>query len=159
MPPVQGPAIALRRNSRSFFKEAVRAEVDRLIASSPSSIPDVELAQQLFAEAQAAPQQEAVQYTIAEIRKFKAILEANGATVLLFHMPSSPAYENTPLAAKSTKLASEAFPSASDWLDIAVDRSQLRWTDGMHLDPRSAALIARFMEDSSDKLMASKTRS
>ncbi|MFQ3452043.1 hypothetical protein PMN64_01755 [Bradyrhizobium sp. UFLA01-814] len=146
-----------RRHPKS--KEDVRAEVDRLIASSPSNAPDVELAKQLFVEAQAAPQQEAAQNTIAEIRKFKAILVSKGATVLLFHMPRSPDYEGTPLAAKSTKLASDAFPSASDWLDIAVDRSELRWTDGMHLDPRSAALVARLIGHSADKFMASKTGS
>ncbi|QIG92804.1 hypothetical protein [Bradyrhizobium sp. 6(2017)] len=140
-------------------KEDARVRVDRLIASPPSSSSGTELAPQILAEAQAVPQQEAVHRTIADIRKFKAILESNGAIVLLFHMPCSPEYENTPLATRSTELASDAFPSTSDWLNIAVDQSQLRWTDGIHLDPRSAALVARFIGHEVDKFMASKTGS
>jgi hypothetical protein len=51
-------------------------------------------------------------------------------------------------------MASEAFPNTDSWLPINVDPSQLRWTDGVHLDERSAALVSQAIEKSVENLVS-----
>ncbi|OKO71388.1 hypothetical protein AC629_39305 [Bradyrhizobium sp. NAS80.1] len=129
-------------------KEQVRSVVDRLIAQPPSDVVDSDLVQFAIKDAAALPPIDAVRRGLSDIRKYKALLESRGVKVLLFHMPYSLQYEATPYATFSTQMASEAFPNPDSWLPINVDPSQLRWTDGVHLDERSAAMVARAIEKS-----------
>lgn len=97
-------------------------------------------------EAKVLPSAEAARQGLLDIKRYKTLLESRGARVLLFHMPYSPQFEATPFADASTRMAAEAFPDAASWLTIGVDPSQLRWTDGVHLDARSAAMVGRAIE-------------
>ncbi|WP_143198725.1 hypothetical protein [Bradyrhizobium sp. AS23.2] len=129
-------------------KEQVRSGVDRLIAQPPSDVVDSALVQFAINDAATRPSIDAVRRGLSDIRKYKELLESRGAKVLLFHMPYSLQYEATPYATLSTQMASEAFPNPDSWLPINVDPLQLRWTDGVHLDERSAALVSQAIEKS-----------
>ncbi|NOJ38629.1 hypothetical protein [Bradyrhizobium australiense] len=39
-----------------------------------------------------------------------------------------------------------AFPDSNRQLSIEVNRSELRWADGVHLDERSAMIVAQATE-------------
>lgn len=138
----------------SFKKEQVRSVVDRLIAQPPSDVVNSDLVQFAMNDAAVRPPIDPVRRGLSDIRKYKALLESRGVKVLLFHMPYSLQYEATPFAMFSTQMASEAFPNADSWLPINVDLSQLRWTDGVHLDERSAAVVAQAIEGSIEGLTA-----
>jgi hypothetical protein len=132
-------------------QEQVRSFVDRLIAQPPSDVVDSALVQFALNDAATRPPIDVVRRGLSDIMKYKALLESRGAKVLLFHMPHSTQYEATPYATLSAQMASEAFPSRGSWLTIDVDPSQLRWTDGVHLDERSAALVSQAIEKSIEK--------
>ncbi|WP_354126556.1 hypothetical protein [Bradyrhizobium sp. RT9b] len=132
----------------SLKKEQVRSAVDRLIAQPPSDGVDSDLVQFAINDAAVLPPIDTVRRGLSDIRKYKALLESRGVKVLLFHVPYSLQYEATPFAMFSTQMASEAFPNTASWLPINVDPSQLRWTDGVHLDERSAALVSQSIEKS-----------
>jgi hypothetical protein len=38
------------------------------------------------------------------------------------------------------------FPDPRRWLRIDVNRNELRWADGVHLDERSAVIVTQAME-------------
>ena len=135
-------------------KRQISSQVARLIAEPPSDAINPDLVQLALNQAVDPPPRDAVLRGLSDIRKYKALLESRGVKVLLFHMPYSPRYEVTPYAVFSTELASEAFPNDNSWLRINVDRSQLRWTDGVHVDDRSAAIIAREIEQEVGNLTA-----
>lgn len=40
-----------------------------------------------------------------------------------------------------------AFPERDRWLLVAVDRNELRWADGVHLDERSALIVSQAIDD------------
>jgi hypothetical protein len=40
-----------------------------------------------------------------------------------------------------------AFPEPDRWLPLAVDRNELRWADGVHLDERSALIVSQAVDD------------
>ena len=130
-------------------KEQVRSRIDGLIAQPPSDTVDAGLVEQTMREARVIPSTEAIRQGLFDIQRYKTLLESRGAKVLLFHMPYSPQFEATPFAAASTRMAAEGFPDAASWLMISLDPSQLRWTDGIHLDTRSAAMVARAIEAAS----------
>ncbi|WP_342712165.1 hypothetical protein AAFG13_12485 [Bradyrhizobium sp. B124] len=130
-------------------KEQVRSRIDSLIAQPPSDTVDAGLAERTMHEARVMPSMEAIRQGLFAIQTYKTLLESRGAKVLLFHMPYSPQFEATPFAAASTRMAADAFPDAGSWLTIGIDPLQLRWTDGAHLDIRSAAMVARAIEAAS----------
>ena len=40
----------------------------------------------------------------------------------------------------------DAFPDRAAWLSIDAPPAELRWADGVHLDERSALIVARAIE-------------
>lgn len=45
------------------------------------------------------------------------------------------------------------FPDQERWLRIDVNRSELRWADGVHLDERSAVIISRSINEAFQKFL------
>ena len=74
------------------------------------------------------------------------MVEQRGARVFLFELPYSEPIEGTRFAATTRKIIHAAFSDSNRWLPIEVNRSELRWADGVHLDERSAVVVAQAME-------------
>jgi hypothetical protein len=74
------------------------------------------------------------------------MLEQRGARVLLFELPYAEPIEGSRFAATTREIVHAAFPDSKRWLPIEVDRSELRWADGVHLDERSAVIVTQAME-------------
>jgi hypothetical protein len=123
-------------------------EAERLLAAPPSDA----ISANTFSVVEAVRQtpletsSDRIKLNLVEIRRLKSILEARGARVLLFHVPCSTAIEEAPISSTTARLAHAEFSDAGSWLHFEVDRSQLRWRDGLHLDERSAILVARAIE-------------
>jgi hypothetical protein len=73
-------------------------------------------------------------------------LEARGSRVLLFELPYSEEIEDARAARITREIIHGAFPDPDRWLRIDVERNDLRWADGVHLDERSAVIVAQSME-------------
>jgi len=73
-------------------------------------------------------------------------LEQRGARVLLFEAPYVESIEGSRFATTSREIIRAAFPDSKTWLPIEVSRSELRWTDGVHPDERSAVILTQAVE-------------
>jgi hypothetical protein len=74
------------------------------------------------------------------------MVEQRGARVFLFELPYSDPIEGSRSAATTREIIHAAFPDSKRWLSIEVNRSELRWADGVHLDERSAVIVTQAME-------------
>ena len=75
-----------------------------------------------------------------------AAIEERGARVLLYELPYSEQLEGS-LSAKITReIVCTKFPDPKRWLRIDFTRSELRWADGIHLDERSALVVAESVD-------------
>lgn len=73
-------------------------------------------------------------------------LELRGARVLFLDMPCAQPIEEARFMRGMHEAVHNAFPDASRWLSIDLDRTELRWADGVHLDERSALLVSRNLD-------------
>ena len=83
---------------------------------------------------------------VAEISKLIADIEQRGSRALLLEVPLQSETEKTQMATISREIVAAAFPDKARWLYIEPVRSELRWADGVHLDERSALMVARSIE-------------
>ena len=123
-----------------------RREAEQLLARSPEDVVDGRAVRRAIGEASIPAPIGVIEKSLSEIRRLKFALEAKGVSVRLLHVPYSEAIETAPYASTTARLAAAAFPDQSAWLQVDVDRSQLRWADGVHLDERSAILVSRAIE-------------
>jgi hypothetical protein len=79
-----------------------------------------------------------------------------GARVLLFELPHVAEYEAARYASTTRDIVHARFPDPAQWLKVDFDRQQLRWPDGVHLDERSAVLIARSIDKSLPTLLGGR---
>jgi hypothetical protein len=84
----------------------------------------------------------AVQMNVARIRQLISSIEQAGTRVLLFELPCSAQLDESRLANVTREIVHAAFPDPARWLPIEYTRSELRWADGVHLDERSAVIVA-----------------
>jgi hypothetical protein len=74
-------------------------------------------------------------------------LEARGTKVLLFEVPAASEIFNHPQMQNTRRFIREELGARTDLrMDPVMDESELRWTDGAHLDERSAILVVRALE-------------
>ena len=74
------------------------------------------------------------------------MVEQRGARVFLFELPYAEPIEGSRSAAATREIIHTAFPDSKRWLSIEVNRSELYWADGVHLDERSAVIVTQAME-------------
>jgi hypothetical protein len=88
----------------------------------------------------------AVQMNVSRIEQLIAEVERKGSHVLLFELPCSAPLEGS-LSAKITReIVHTVFPHPGRWLHIDYARGELRWADGVHLDERSAVIVAQSID-------------
>lgn len=84
---------------------------------------------------------------VERIRQLTALIERRGARVLLFEVPYLDRIEETRSVKAARAMVHETFPERERWLSIAVERGELRWADGVHLDERSALIVSQAIDD------------
>jgi hypothetical protein len=94
---------------------------------------------------------ESVKPNINNLKRLILDLRRSGSKVLLFDLPFAPELQHS-THRLSTNLAHAQFTDLADWLPLAEDQSQLRWSDGVHLDARSSIVIAREMDRALSKM-------
>ena len=87
-----------------------------------------------------------VQFNVKRIEELIRIMEQRGARVFLFELPYAEPIEGSRSAATTREIVHAAFPDSKRWLFIEVNRSELRWADGVHLDERSAVIVTQAVE-------------
>jgi hypothetical protein len=97
----------------------------------------------------------AVRMNVMRIRELVQAIEQRGARVLFFELPYSAQLEESRSAKITREIVQAAFPDPHRWLRMDYPRDQLRWADGVHLDERSAVIVAA----SIDRVLSSLPRS
>lgn len=119
---------------------------DRLLAQPPGDFDNRIYVDRALQENNAADPADAVRANVERIRPLIADIERRGSRALLFEVPLQPAIEKSRSATVTRQIVAAAFPQQDQWLRIDPPLAELRWADGVHLDERSALLVARAIE-------------
>ncbi len=95
----------------------------------------------------------AVRANVTRIEQLIAAIERRGTRVLLYELPYSEQLEGSRSARITREIVHAKFPDPDRWLRIDFTRSELRWADGVHLDERSAVIIARSVDRTLSSLL------
>ncbi len=83
----------------------------------------------------------------AELKNLVEALEKEGVLVFLYELPIDPALQQSRYSKTDRSALAEALgPDNHRWLSLEYPADEIRWTDGAHLDERSAIIMARSLE-------------
>jgi hypothetical protein len=122
------------------------AALGRLLAQPPSEFDNRIYVERALQQENAEDPTAAVQRNAKRIEELIATLEQRGAQVLLFEAPVSAQLEQSRSARITREIVHARFPDSDRWLRIVFAGSELRWTDGVHLDERSAVIVAHSID-------------
>jgi hypothetical protein len=88
----------------------------------------------------------AVRNNVVRIAQLIPAIERRSARVLIFELPCSAELEEARSAKITREIVHTAFPDPGQWLHIDYSRDELRWADGVHLDQRSALIVAQSID-------------
>jgi hypothetical protein len=80
------------------------------------------------------------------MKQLVSALESRGCKVYFYELPYPGNIGGSHFAITARTLMHAAFPEAKQWLQLDHPRSELRWVDAAHMDERSAAIVAREMD-------------
>jgi hypothetical protein len=96
----------------------------------------------------------AARANVARIEQLIVAIERRGARVLLYELPYSEPLEGSRSAKITREIVHAKFPDPDRWLRVDFTRSELRWADGIHLDERSAVIVAQSIDRDLSSLLA-----
>ena len=83
----------------------------------------------------------------AELKHIVEILEMQSISVFFYELPLGPDFARSRYMTTGRSAMTEAFGyDHSRWLSLDYPSNEIRWTDGAHLDERSAIIMARSLE-------------
>jgi hypothetical protein len=126
--------------------EQAAAALSQLLAQPPSTFDNRIYLESALQQQNADDPTLAVRSNISRIKQLIPAIEQRGARVLLFEVPYSEQIEGSRSATITREIAHAEFPDSNGWLQIDPARSELRWADGVHLDERSALIVAQSMD-------------
>jgi hypothetical protein len=124
----------------------VSLALGRLLKQPPSDFDNRVYADRALRQSNAEDPTAAVQASVTRIEKLIAALEQRGARVLLYELPYSEELKGSRSANITREIAHAKFSDPDRWLDIDCSRGDLRWADGVHLDERSAVIVAQSID-------------
>lgn len=126
--------------------QQVAPQLRRLVAQPPSTFDSRIYLDRAVQQFNAEDPTEMARSNTRRIGELIGILEQRGARVLLFELPYADPIEGSRAATITREIIHAAFPDSKRWLRIDVNRDELRWADGVHLDERSAVIVTQAME-------------
>ena len=126
--------------------EQVALDLRRLVGQRPSDFDNRVYVDRALQQFSAEDPTDAARSSTKRIEALIRMVEQRGARVFLFELPYAEPIEVSRFAATTREIVHAAFPDSKRWLFIEVNRSELRWADGVHLDERSAVIVTQAME-------------
>ena len=126
--------------------QQVAPDLRRLVEQPPREFDNRTYVDRALRESNAENPTDAARFNAKRIGELIRTVEQRGARVFLFELPYAEPIEGSRSPAIMRETIHAAFPDAKRWLPIEVNRSELRWTDGVHLDERSAVIVTQAME-------------
>jgi hypothetical protein len=128
--------------------------LSRLLAQPPSDFDNRIYVERALQQENAADPTDAVRANVMRIQEVIAAVEQRGARVLLFELPLSAQLEESRSAHITREIVHARFRDSARWLRVDFTRSELRWADGVHLDERSAVIMAQSIDRALSSLPA-----
>jgi hypothetical protein len=125
----------------------IAARLKNLLEQPPSNFDNRVYLERAIGEMESEDPSVAAKANVETIGRLIGALEKRGARVLLMEMPYAAPIETSLYVRTTREIVHRAFPDQSRWLPIDVDRNELRWDDGVHLDARSAVLVSRYLDE------------
>jgi hypothetical protein len=135
-----------QRRHTPVTHDQVALNLRRLVEQPPGDFDSRVYVDRALAQFNAQDPTDVARFNARRITELIQMLELRGARVFLFELPCSEPIENSRYAATIREIIHAAFPDSQRWLPIEVNRSELRWADGVHLDERSAVLVTQALE-------------
>jgi len=126
--------------------EQVAPDLRRLVGQPPVDFDNRIYVDRALQQFGAEDPSDAMRLNVKRIGELIRQVEQRGARVLLFELPYAEPIEGSRSAATTRKIIHAAFPDSKRWVSIELDRSELRWADGVHLDERSAVIVTQAVE-------------
>jgi hypothetical protein len=134
----------------------VSLALSRLLKEPPSDFDNRIYLDRALQQANAEDPTDAVRANVARIGQLIVAIEQRGARVLLYELPYSEALEVSRSAKITRGIVHAKFPDPDRWLRVDFTRSELRWADGVHLDERSAVIVAESIDRELSSLSGSR---
>jgi hypothetical protein len=96
------------------------------------------------------------QMNARRIEELRRSVEQRGAKLMLFELPYSPQIEDARASKITRDVVHTEFPNPEQWLHLDYPRPQLRWSDSVHLDERSAVIAAQSIDRALSLLLGPK---
>lgn len=135
-----------QRRHAPLTHDQVALKLRRLIEQPPVDFDNRIYADRALQQFDAEDPADAVKINAERIGELIRTVEQRGARVFLFELPYSEPIERSRYASATRQIVRAVFADSTRWLAIDVNRSELRWADGVHLDERSAVIVTQAME-------------
>jgi hypothetical protein len=137
----------------------VAVDLSRLLEQPPGDFDNHVYVGRALEALNAVDPTDAVRANVVRIEQLIETVERRDARVLLYELPYFDSLEGSRSAKRTREIVHAKFPDPDRWLRIDFTRSELRWADGVHLDERSAVIIAQsidralstFLDDQHDR--------
>ena len=124
----------------------ISGSLHRLLERPPSELDNRIYVDRALEQWNAEDPTVAVEANVKRIKQLIPEIERKGSRVLLLELPCSAQLEGSQFAKVTREIVHTAFPDRGQWLHIEYARKQLRWADGVHLDERSAVIVAQSID-------------
>jgi hypothetical protein len=123
-----------------------QARISTLLREAPADYSNAAAIDRQLQSDNNGPSVEEFRHHAAELSRVVASLADRGTKVYFYRLPFQGALNHSRYAEDARTVMHQAFPEPGRWLDLDYPLEQLRWADGVHLDERSAAVVAQSMD-------------
>jgi hypothetical protein len=134
----------------------VSVALSRLLKEPPSDFDTRIYADRALRQMNAEDPTVAVRINTKRIAQLIQEFERRGARLFLFEVPYSEKIEESRSVKVTREIVHSEFPDENRWLRINLARNELRWADGVHLDERSAVIVAQSIDGALSSLLRAK---
>jgi hypothetical protein len=133
-------------NHRPPGHAQVARALDRLLKQPPSDFDNHVYADRAFRDMNAEDPTVTAGLNVMRIQHLLSAVEQRGTRVQFFELPYSDRLEESRSVRITREIVHSAFPDPDRWLRLDYPRSELRWSDGVHLDERSALIVSQSID-------------
>ncbi len=120
-----------------------RAAAIALLEGPPSDFDNRIYLDRVMQASRTAPSDVIMRENLATLKRLVAEIEGRGSKVYFYSLPAASGVQDSVAARAEAAAAHAAFPDEGRWIQLDGSSPDLRWLDGIHLDERSAFLMAR----------------
>jgi hypothetical protein len=136
-------------------RNSARLVAAALLRDKPSDFDNHVWIERVMHEWSKAPAEAITHNDLTALKRLVEKIEARGSKVYFYMLPVAGPLQNSVAAKATASAAHGAFPDERRWIHLDGSLPDLRWADGVHLDERSAVMIAqqidRFLSGASER--------